>query len=93
MCLAFRQAVKLAEALAGGDLRTYAAEHRHMMRCPRFMADVMLMLDRFPRSRVVTASNVPKEVRRPNRSKPPSEAIRWPLSTSSAASPLLQEAW
>ena len=52
MCLAFRQAVKLAEALAGGDLRTYAAEHRRMMRRPRFMADVMLMLDRFPALRV-----------------------------------------
>ena len=48
MCLAFRQAVKLAGALAGGDLSMYAAEHRRMMRRPRFMADVMLLLDRFP---------------------------------------------
>ncbi len=52
MCLAFRQAVKLAEALKGGDLRAYAAEHRRMMRRPRFMADVMLMFDRFPGLRV-----------------------------------------
>lgn len=48
MCLAFRQAMKLAGALAAGDLSVYAAEHRCLMRRPFFMAEVMLSLDRFP---------------------------------------------
>jgi flavin-dependent dehydrogenase len=57
MCLAFQQAVKLADALAAGDLSIYAAEHRRLMRCPFFMADAMLLLDRFPslRDRVMCA--------------------------------------
>jgi len=57
MCLAFQQAVKLADALAMGDLSWYAAEHRRLMRRPFFMADAMLLLDRFPglRDRVVGA--------------------------------------
>jgi len=48
MCLAFQQAVKLANALAAGDLSLYAAGHRRLMRRPFFMADAMLLLDRFP---------------------------------------------
>ena len=48
MCLAFQQAVKLADALAAGDLRIYAAGHRRLMRRPFFIADAMLLLDRFP---------------------------------------------
>jgi len=48
MCLAFQQAVKLADALAAGNLKMYAAEHRRLMRRPFFMADAMLLLDRFP---------------------------------------------
>ena len=48
MCLAFQQAVKLADALAADDLSVYAAEHRRLMRRPFFMADAMLLLDRFP---------------------------------------------
>jgi flavin-dependent dehydrogenase len=48
MCLAFQQALKLADALAAGDLRSYAAEHRRLMRRPYFMGDAMLLLDRFP---------------------------------------------
>lgn len=57
MCLAFRQALQLAGALAGGDLSAYAAEHRSLMRRPDFMADAMLLLDRFPglRHRVLCA--------------------------------------
>ena len=48
MCLAFQQAVKLADALAVGDLSVYSAEHRRLIRRPFFMADTMLLLDRFP---------------------------------------------
>jgi flavin-dependent dehydrogenase len=57
ICLAFQQAVKLADALAAGDLSVYSAEHRHLMRRPFFMADAMLLLDRFPslRDRVMRA--------------------------------------
>jgi flavin-dependent dehydrogenase len=50
MCLAFHQALKLAEALAAGNLGVYAAQHRSLMRGPLFMAE-MLLLDRFPRLR------------------------------------------
>ena len=48
MCLAFQQALQLADALAAGDLSKYAAEHHRLMRRPFFMADAMLLLDRFP---------------------------------------------
>ena len=46
MCLAFRQALALGEALQAGDLRIYAAAHRKLSRRPEMMAKLMLMLDR-----------------------------------------------
>ena len=49
--LAFRQALMLADALESGDLRTYQAGHRRLMRRPTYMAQLMLLLDRFPRAR------------------------------------------
>ena len=57
ICLAFQQAVKLADALTAGDLSLYATGHRCLMRRPFFMADTMLLLDRFPgfRDRVMRA--------------------------------------
>ncbi len=48
LCLAFRQALALAEAMERGDLRLYAAAHRRLMRRPAFMADFMLTMDRWP---------------------------------------------
>jgi flavin-dependent dehydrogenase len=48
MSLSFHQALALAEALAAGDLESYQAVHRRLMRRPAFMAGLMLMLDRFP---------------------------------------------
>jgi len=48
MSLAFRQAVVLAEALVAGDLEQYQVAHRRMARRPEFMAQLMLLLDRFP---------------------------------------------
>ncbi len=51
MCLAFQQALALADALASGDLGAYDSEHRRLFRRPAFMAGLMLSLDRFPRMR------------------------------------------
>ncbi len=48
LCLAFRQAPHLAAALEDGDLESYQEWHRIMMRRPRLMADLMLVLDRLP---------------------------------------------
>jgi len=48
LCLCFRQAIRLAEALEAGDLERYEKWHRRAMRRPAFMADLMLMLDRVP---------------------------------------------
>ncbi len=51
LCLAFSQAIALAEAMAAGDLTGYAAEHRKCARRPSFMADFMLTLGMRPRLR------------------------------------------
>jgi flavin-dependent dehydrogenase len=47
--LAFRQAGILAECFESGDLARYAAEHRRLTLRPRWMARIMLRLDRHPR--------------------------------------------
>jgi menaquinone-9 beta-reductase len=49
--LAFRQALALADAFAADDLDLYQSAHRRMARRPAFMAQLMLLLDRFPRAR------------------------------------------
>jgi flavin-dependent dehydrogenase len=54
LCLLFQHAVALADALEGGDLKAYAAEHRRIGRRPQFMADLMLMLDGRTRLRART---------------------------------------
>ncbi len=51
LCLAFRQAIALAGALASGDLEAYAAETRRLRRRPSFMADFMLAFGARPRLR------------------------------------------
>jgi menaquinone-9 beta-reductase len=51
MSLSFRQALALADALESGDMRAYEAAHRTLMRRPAYMAQLMLLLDRFPRVR------------------------------------------
>lgn len=51
--LAFRQALALADALAGGNLEQYQITHRHLARRPALMAQLMLTLDRFPRLRPI----------------------------------------
>jgi flavin-dependent dehydrogenase len=47
--LAFRHAMALAESLESGNLAHYEAEHRRLSRRPRWMARMMLNLDRRPR--------------------------------------------
>ena len=51
MGLAFRQAAVLVDALAADRLDQYQAAHRRLARRPAIMAELMLMLDRFPRVR------------------------------------------
>jgi flavin-dependent dehydrogenase len=51
LCLAFQQAIALADALESGNLGAYQAEHRHLMRRPSMMASLMLVLDKLPRIR------------------------------------------
>jgi flavin-dependent dehydrogenase len=46
--LAFSQAVALAESFESGDLSNYEAEHRRLALRPRWMARMMLNLDRRP---------------------------------------------
>ena len=48
LCLAFRQASRLADALELGDLERYQKWHRIMMRRPALMADFMLLMDHLP---------------------------------------------
>ena len=48
LSLSFHQAIALSEALSGGDLRPYQAEHRRLARRPALMARMLLALDRFP---------------------------------------------
>jgi flavin-dependent dehydrogenase len=48
LCLGFHQALALAEALERGDLSLYEAAHRRLARRPRFMAHLLLSLDRWP---------------------------------------------
>ena len=49
MSLAFRQAIALADALVADNLELYQSAHRRIARRPAFMAQLMLMLDRYPR--------------------------------------------
>ena len=51
LCLAFQQSAALADAVAAGDLRQYARQHRRLSRRPTWMADFMLMLGESRRTR------------------------------------------
>jgi flavin-dependent dehydrogenase len=46
LCLAFRQAEKLADCLADGNLARYQIEHRRLIRRPALMARLMLLMGR-----------------------------------------------
>lgn len=45
LCLAFQQALALADALETYDLAAYQAEHRRIARRPALMAELMLLMD------------------------------------------------
>jgi flavin-dependent dehydrogenase len=45
LCLGFRQALALGDALEAGDLRGYAAAHRRLSRQPAMIGRLMLLLD------------------------------------------------
>ncbi len=51
LCLSFRQAQALAAALVEGDLERYQEAHRRLLRRPRFMGSLLLLLDRQTRLR------------------------------------------
>ncbi|MDP9170039.1 MAG: FAD-dependent monooxygenase, partial [Acidobacteriota bacterium] len=48
LSLCFRQAIALADAMKRGDLNVYQRAHRRLARRPRFMAEMMLTMDRWP---------------------------------------------
>jgi flavin-dependent dehydrogenase len=45
LCLSFRQAITLAEALEAGDLSRYQEAHRRLARRPMLMGRILLLLD------------------------------------------------
>ena len=49
LCLAFSQAMVLADCLQSGDLARYEREHRRLALRPLLMARLMLLLDGRPR--------------------------------------------
>jgi menaquinone-9 beta-reductase len=51
LCLGFHQALALADAMESGDFAQYETAHRRLGIRPRFMADLMLSIDRWPRLR------------------------------------------
>jgi flavin-dependent dehydrogenase len=57
VCLAFRQALSLAEAIAQDDISLYESTHRRLMRMPVLMSRLMLMMDSHPglRRRILRA--------------------------------------
>lgn len=57
LCLGFRQALDLANALERGDLTIYESAHRGLARRPGFMAEFMLTMDhsRWLRARALPA--------------------------------------
>jgi menaquinone-9 beta-reductase len=47
LCLGFQQALALADAMERGNLSLYELAHRRLSVRPRFMADIMLTMDRW----------------------------------------------
>lgn len=48
LCLSFRQALALADALEKGKLESYQQVHRQLAKRPNAMARLLLLLDRYP---------------------------------------------
>lgn len=51
LCLGFNQALALADAMESGDIAHYESAYRRLAVRPRFMANLMLSVDRWPRLR------------------------------------------
>ena len=51
LCLGFHQALALADAMEADDLAQYESAHHKLGTRPRFMADLMLAMDRWPKLR------------------------------------------
>jgi flavin-dependent dehydrogenase len=47
LAMSFRQAMLLADSIAGGSLAQYAAGHAEILRLPQAMARIMLFMDRW----------------------------------------------
>jgi len=64
LCLAFRQALALADAFVTGDLRSYQSAHDRLFWRPAFMARLMLLLDQSPslRRRTIRALSSNPEI-------------------------------
>jgi len=63
LCLAFRQSIALADAIGRNDLSLYEAAHRDIRFRPAMMAQMLLLMDRYPalQSRALRAlSNRPR---------------------------------
>ncbi len=63
LCLSFKQALSLADALKAGRLENYGAEHAALSRRPQMMGALLLSLDRHPRFRrraIATLARHPK---------------------------------
>ena len=48
LCLAFHQAIALADSVVSGDLAQYQAAHRRLLRRPTLMSRLLLTMDRSP---------------------------------------------
>jgi len=48
LCLSFRQAMALADALGNGELESYQRAHRRLARRPHTTGRLLLLLDRYP---------------------------------------------
>jgi flavin-dependent dehydrogenase len=63
LCLSFRQALALADALSSGDLDRYRADHKRLSQRPIFMSRMLLALDRFPKLRRRVLGTLEKQPR------------------------------
>jgi flavin-dependent dehydrogenase len=61
LCLSFRQAMALADALEMGNLESYQTAHNHLARRPNFMSRMLLLLGRNVRLRQRTLKVLAKD--------------------------------
>ena len=61
LCLSFRQAMALADALGNGELESYQRAHRQLARRPNTMGRLLLLLDRYSSLRKRALRGLAKE--------------------------------